>query len=42
MDTVYDLMKDAPNRGPSHPTIGVTHRARGGIVETDLIAVRPS
>ena len=42
MDTFYDLMKDAPNRGPSRTTIGVTHRARGGIVETDLIAVRPS
>jgi reactive intermediate/imine deaminase len=29
-----------PDRLPSRTTVGVTHLARGGIVEIDLIAVR--
>jgi 2-iminobutanoate/2-iminopropanoate deaminase len=30
----------APNRLPARTTVGVTHLARGGIVEVDLIAKR--
>jgi len=30
-----------PARLPSRTTVGVTHLARGGIVEIDFIAVRP-
>jgi reactive intermediate/imine deaminase len=31
-----------PDRLPARTTVGVTHLARGGIVEIDLIAVRPA
>jgi 2-iminobutanoate/2-iminopropanoate deaminase len=31
----------APDRLPARTTVGVTHLARGGIVEIDLVAVRP-
>lgn len=31
----------APERLPARTTVGVTHLARGGIVEIDLIAARP-
>jgi 2-iminobutanoate/2-iminopropanoate deaminase len=31
----------APDRLPARTTVGVTHLARGGIVEIDLIAARP-
>jgi hypothetical protein len=30
-----------PDRLPARTTVGVTHLARGGIVEVDLIACRP-
>ena len=32
----------APDRLPARTTVGVTHLARGGVIEIDLIAVRPS
>ncbi len=31
----------APGRLPARTTVGVTHLARGGIVEIDMIAARP-
>lgn len=31
----------AADRRPARTTVGVTHLARGGLVEIDLIAVRP-
>lgn len=31
----------APDRLPARTTVGVTHLARGGILEVDFIAVRP-
>jgi 2-iminobutanoate/2-iminopropanoate deaminase len=39
MNAIYASYFD-PNRLPSRTTVGVTHLARGGIVEIDLIAKR--
>ena len=39
MNAIYASYFD-PNRLPARTTIGVTHLARGGIVEIDLIAKR--
>lgn len=32
----------AADRRPARTTVGVTHLARGGIVEIDMVAVRPA
>ena len=40
MNAIYASYFDA-NRLPARTTVGVTHLARGGIVEIDLIAKRP-
>jgi len=39
MNAIYATYFD-PNRLPARTTVGVTHLARGGIVEIDLIAKR--
>jgi 2-iminobutanoate/2-iminopropanoate deaminase len=39
MNAIYASYFD-PNRLPARTTVGVTHLARGGIVEIDLIAKR--
>ena len=39
MNAIYTSYFD-PNRLPARTTVGVTHLARGGIVEIDLIAKR--
>lgn len=40
MNTIYATYFK-PDRLPARTTVGVTHLARGGIVEIDLIAYRP-
>jgi len=39
MNAIYATYFD-PNRLPARTTVGVTHLARGGIVEIDLVAKR--
>jgi enamine deaminase RidA (YjgF/YER057c/UK114 family) len=40
MNTIYKGYFEA-GRLPARTTVGVTHLARGGIIEIDMIAARP-
>lgn len=40
MNSLYESYFPADRR-PARTTVGVTHLARGGIIEIDMIAVRP-